>query len=54
MEKLNGDNPINSFFWKLAERREERDINYVFASIDQLAYIISLSSLIARTEMNAS
>ena len=34
MEKLNGDNPINSFFWKLAERREERDINYVFASID--------------------
>lgn len=34
MEKINGDNLIDSFSWKLAERREERDINYVFASID--------------------
>lgn len=39
MENINGDNLIDSFSWKLAERREERDINYVFASIDQLAYI---------------
>lgn len=34
MENINGDNLIDSFSWKLKERREERDINYVFASID--------------------